>query len=101
MKKPFLVLLAVLFIPLSVDVCQARDPESEQHQRVGDRVSYNLNDATHDSSIKNANMRFHNFSLQICHDTTEIGNMQFDDSDDGRRGASREIGGTILYNLDW
>jgi hypothetical protein len=101
MKKPFLVLLAVLFIPISANVCQARDPECGQHQRVGNLVSYNLNDATHHSSARNGNMRFHNFSLQICHDTTEVGNMQFNDSDDGTRGASGEIGGMILYNLDW
>lgn len=98
MKKPFLISLAVLLISFSANVCQARDSECGEHQRVGQQMFHNFDDRTHDDSIRNGSMRFQNFSFEICGDPIRIENMAFQNVEDG---TSTEIGCTIFYNVDW
>ena len=98
MKKPFLISLAVLLISFSANVCQARDSECWEHQRVGQQMFYNFDNRTHDDATKNGSMRFQNFSFEICGDPTRIEDMAFQNVDDE---TSTEIGCTIFYNFDW
>ncbi len=101
MKKPSVISLAMLLSLLSATVCQAGDYESDRHQRVGNQMSYHVNDGTSADSFRWGNMRLHNLSIKICGDPTRIGNMEFDDFDEGTSGTATRIGGMIFYNFDW
>ncbi|KPK27014.1 MAG: hypothetical protein AMK69_11120 [Nitrospira bacterium SG8_3] len=98
MKKPFLISLAVLLISCSANVCQARDPECGEYQRVGQQMFYNFDNRTHNDATRNGSMRFQNLSFEICGDPTRIEEMAFQNVDDE---TSTEIGCTIFYNFDW
>jgi hypothetical protein len=98
MKNPLFIALAVLLISFSANVCQSRDSECGEQQRVGQQMYYNFDDRTHNDSIRNGSMRFQNFSFEICRDPTRIGDMAFQNGDDE---TSTEMGCTIFYNFDW
>jgi hypothetical protein len=101
MKRPLLTALALLLFLFPATVCKASDSEPDRHQSTANQMFCSFHNGTYGDSIRNGNMRFHNFSVKICGDPTRIGNMEFNDVDDGTSGAFTKIGGTILYNFDW
>jgi len=101
MKRPLLIVLALLLILFSAAVCEASEFESCGCQSSANQMFCSFRDGTFGESARNVNMRFHNFSVEISGDPTRIENMDLHEVDDETAGPFTKIGGTILYNFDW
>jgi hypothetical protein len=98
MKKPFLIALAVWLMALPAFVRPADGNESGKPESVAPQIFYNLDDGTHDDSKENGTVSYQKFTFEICGDPTRMKDMALQDIEEK---TSKEMGCTILYNVDW
>lgn len=101
MKRPLLTALALWLLLCPATVCKGREVELERHQSPEGQAFNTFHDATSGPSIGTGNIRFHNFSVEICKDPTSLGPVERHDPDQEASGALTRIGGTILYHVAW
>ena len=101
MKRPLLTALALWLLLFPATVCKGREVGLEGHQSPESQTFGTFHDTTSAPSARTGNIRFHNFSVEICKDPTSIGPVERHAPDQEASEALTRIGGTILYHVAW